>query len=112
MTTETTIIKPGGTTQTSTQADGAVPQPQADMPGAVLFILGLFVGALGLSLIQAWARRRVKAALQTAQSNRPANDDVAAMKQRIETLEAIVTDKPRRLADAIDGLAPVKLPAN
>ena len=70
------------------------------------FIMGTLFGAGSLLLIQAYGRRRVRKAMAPGQPAR--SDDQAAgiaeMRQRVETLERIITEQPLRLEHEIERL--------
>ena len=72
------------------------------------FIMGTMFGCAATLLIQFYGRRKVaKATAQIVQVEvAPSEDSLIAqeLRERVKVLEAIITDKPRLLADQIEML--------
>jgi len=72
------------------------------------FILGALSAAATLLTIQAYGRRKVRKALaaQPARQSEPVanRQEVGEMRRRVEVLERIVTEQPRRLEQEIEQL--------
>lgn len=79
-----------------------------------LFIIGMMVGCGITLLIQAYGRRKVRRALSAIRKEEQAGlptprtevarDETIEIARRLAVLEEIVTDRPARLAEQIEGL--------
>lgn len=88
----------------------------------LMFFTGMFLGVVMTLLIQAYGRRKVKKALGSAMpavpqaeaeerrvallasENERQQGQIGRLEERIQVLERIATDSPKRLADSIEAL--------
>lgn len=84
--------------------DGSPRRRDEDMPAGVAFFFGLMVGAFALWMAQKWAARKVARALHSDQPATTRTPEVRDLKDRVATLEAIITDKSHRLTAEIETL--------
>jgi hypothetical protein len=82
--------------------------------GTPLVLIGMMLGCGLTLLIQAYGRRKVRKAMAAVRKEEEAaprserderiRDETAEMARRLAVLEQIVTDRPARLAEQIEGL--------
>lgn len=93
-------------TDTVVLADGSIHVHHGNhaMPPEPAFVIGMMAGALLTLLAQRGRRARQGRRAGAAASTDRFDQDVQSLAQRTATLERIVTDPGKRLADEIDRL--------